>query len=1317
MGQIQSLRHDITLILRLVVLGTGAFLAIASLLIPRRPLVFYEDELVDENFGVTALNRNTWAWGRKILDLGSKHGDLQQKDVPRPPSYARSKSLVKRWESVKFDGTLFRNLFHAYGYRFAFQWFVTFFRIFLSLGPYIVMFKLIETLETMPAEERTFAALWRYVFGLAAFTLAENWIEGWLSWYAIAGMAIPISAQLSALIFEKSLRRKNVKMADKNDADAKDDEVDSKKKDVKKDAKDTKTKDDGDATVLKSRQAIVNLVGVDSRRIADFLAMHYFIIHSIAKLIIYSFFLVRLIGIKPFIAGFLAWAVVLPINVYASKLYLKKQDKFMKVRDEKLAIINEALLGIRQIKFSALEKEWSERILAKRNQELGIIKYLFIVDSVLMACWIVSPILLALVALSTYAIIHGEISASVAFVSIGLFKSLEVSLSVLPEFIGFCLDTLISIRRVGAYLDGPEIKKVVTDGHDVAFDNASIAWPVDAEVPEEERFVLRNLNLSFPRGELSVISGKTGTGKSLLISSLLGEADLLDGTVLMPPTVKPEDRHDSKAHPGNWLLDGAVAFVGQTPWLESASFRDNILFGLPYDEERYNAVIDVCALKKDLDILTDGDKTELGANGINLSGGQKWRVTLARAVYSRAEILVMDDIFSAVDAHVGRQIFEKCIAGPICQGRTVILVTHHVALVNKKTKYLVELGEGTILHAGLTSDLEEDGTLQKIKSNGQSESEIQAEERTQSSTVVNSEEASEDEEEAANALHKVNSKQEAKKYIEDETHEKGSVKKHIYGTYLRATGGLPFWIACAFLYVGYEAGNVGRNWWLQIWTGGQQKSSASANANFLSNSTSSPNPLSEFGMSSAFSYQHGALHAAARPPVHLATESSQDLAFYLGIYGAIALASGIVGCLRIVIMYYMSLRASRILFRQILHTVVRTPLRWLDTVPVGRILNRMTADFDVIDNRLANSTSFFVARILGLCAICAASTLVTPYVLPFAGVLVIVAGVIGKKYMDGARPMKRLESSSKSPVFELFNATLAGVSTLRAFSKTGDYIRKMHYSLDTWNTNRIHFWIFNRWMGLRMALVGTAFTTCVGLLIAIMPISASMAGFSLTFALDFASTILFALRAYAGVELDMNAAERVVEYSELKTEDQGGEQPSAAWPTTGTMKVEELVVGYADGLPAVLRGISFEVSNNERVGVIGRTGAGKSSLTLALFRFLEARSGKVVIDGVDISKIDLHSLRSRLAIIPQVSKQVALPNTFLRLTSLSRTPSCSPEPFAQISTRLIITPMRSSVNVWEEFIFWIRSQAHPPTSLLHLQTPPWHPTISTCSAI
>lgn len=974
--------------------------------------------------------------------------------------------------------------------------------------------------------------------------------------------------------------------------------------------------------MLKSRQAIVNLVGVDTKHIADFAMMQLFIVSSVGKLLIYSGYLIKLIGWLPFGAGILAWSFVLPANTIAAKYYLKAETRLMKNRDNKLAVVNEALLGMRQIKFSALESQWENKILDMRETEISSLKSVFKADAMLFFSWVASPILLAAASLAVYAVVNGTLAPSIAFVSIGVFKSLEVSLSALPELLTGGIDTLVSIRRIDKYLKGPEMKKTLTEGPDVAFDNATIAWPVDDDIPDEDRFLLKNVNLSFPAGELSVISGKTGSGKSLLLHALLGEADLMDGAILVPKTVPPLERHDQKAHAGNWILSGAVAYVGQTPWLESASLRDNILFGLPFDEKRYNIVLDVCALKKDIEILNDGDKTELGANGINLSGGQKWRLTLARAIYSRAEILIMDDIFSAVDAHVGRQIFENCIAGPICKGRTRILVTHHVALVEPLTKYLVELGEGTVMHHGLTSDLAEDGTLEMIKSH-EPRHDNQVEETTDGPTAVNSEDASiEDIDDLeANTLTKVPSKT-AKKFVEDELREKGNVKVRVYGKFLSSSGGWFFWGVCAILFVAFEAGNLGRNWWVRVWTGDSEQTSAHASG--------------EHGLAYALTFEHSGLHGGRNSQMTMTSQTRHSLSYYLWVYVAIAAASGIVGTLRFVWSFIMSIKAARTLFRRILFTILRTRLRWLDTVPVGRILNRMTADFDIIDNRITMDLGFMFWRVLGLLGVCVAALLVSSLMIPLAALLFIVGGLVAAKFLAGARPVKRLESNAKSPVFELFNSSLAGVSTLRAFQKTQVYVDRMHGSLDYWDTISIHNWILNRWIGFRMALIGTVFTTMVGVIVVGSTfVDAALAGFTLSFALDFSGNMLMAIRGYASLELDMNAAERVIEYAEVETENLGGEIPPAAWPTTGNMEIQDLVVAYADDLPPVLKGISFDVKNNERIGVIGRTGAGKSSLTLALFRFLEARSGKVFIDGIDISTIRLLDLRSRLAIIPQ----------------------------------------------------------------------------------
>jgi ABC-type multidrug transport system fused ATPase/permease subunit len=369
-------------------------------------------------------------------------------------------------------------------------------------------------------------------------------------------------------------------------------------------------------------------------------------------------------------------------------------------------------------------------------------------------------------------------------------------LAVIPELTTDLIDAYISIKRVAKYLDAPEIRKNTFDASSISFEKASIAWPSDEEKEAGDlRYVLRDLNISFPENELSVVSGKTGTGKSLLLAAILGEVDVLSGKINVPLPPHSIDRRDHLAYKDNWIIPSSIAFVAQIPWIENASIKDNILFGLPYDDQRYQKVIEVCALRKDLDMLTDGENTEIGANGINLSGGQRWRVTFARALYSRAGILVLDDIFSAVDAHVGRYIFENALTGELGEGRTRILVTHHVGLVKSKTKYVVELGDGTIENAGFVADLEEAGTLQKILSHEEAAAEMQDDDDP---TLVNTEDSSDAD--IGETLKKVDSKKSARKFVEDETREQGRVKTRIYLDYMQSSGGWPFWTIALFAF-------------------------------------------------------------------------------------------------------------------------------------------------------------------------------------------------------------------------------------------------------------------------------------------------------------------------------------------------------------------------------------------------------------------------------------------------------------------------------------------------------------------------------------
>ncbi|KAL9608042.1 MAG: hypothetical protein Q9167_007098 [Letrouitia subvulpina] len=792
-----------------------------------------------------------------------------------------------------------------------------------------------------------------------------------------------------------------------------------------------------------------------------------------------------------------------------------------------------------------------------------------------------------------------------------------MSLAIIPEITAEALEAWVSLKRIGDYLQAPEIEAFTIPSKDISFESAAITWPSDDLSEDSNRFILRDLSFKFPEGELSVISGPTGSGKSLLLASILGEVERLSGTIKVPHS--PSKRYDHKANKGNWIISSAIAYVAQIPWIENATIKDNILFGLPLDEARYRKVISFCALAKDLEMLPDGELTDIGANGINLSGGQRWRVTFARALYSRAGILVLDDIFSAVDAHVGRQLFEEALTGDLGAGRTRVLVTHHIGLCLPKAKYAVSLANGTVLHAGFVEDLRRDGVLDQIVRD-EEEKKLQDEEELEEELArVRSEEDRNGLQKAftntTGRSFKIDSSgvetkniSQPRKFIEEERREKGHVKFSIWREYLNSSGGWPFWSFVVLFFISYEALVLGRSWSIALWT--------------RSYATEESNP----GLTTWKNYHR----IQGYNVVH------SDPSYYLILYLAISTMICITGTLRYLCVFIGSLRSSRILFEKLSYAVLRAPLRWLDTVPVGRILNRFTADFAVVDSRLGNDTAFMLYNFISLIGIIIAGLFVSPYMLLCALMLLFICLFVSMNYLRGAREVKRLESNAKSPIFEQFGSSLAGISTIRAFNKTDEYVENMCIRIDEHARAFWYMWLFNRWLGFRLNIIGAFFTILVAAVIAsATAIDASLAGFALSFALQYSNAVQWTIRQYTNVELAMNATERIVEYSQIPIESESGDSVPAAWPTEGRLEVDGFVAGYADDLPPVLRGLSFVVAKNQRIGVVGRTGAGKSSLTLALFRFLKAREGCIIVDGIDISKIRLHDLRSRLAIIPQ----------------------------------------------------------------------------------
>lgn len=365
-------------------------------------------------------------------------------------------------------------------------------------------------------------------------------------------------------------------------------------------------------------------------------------------------------------------------------------------------------------------------------------------------------------------------------------------------------------------------------------------------------------------------------------------------------------------------------------------------------------------------------------------------------------------------------------------------------------------------------------------------------------------------------------------------------------------------------------------------------------------------------------------------------KADNQLFLYLSVYVGISVLACVIGTVRYYTLMIAGIEASRNLFNDLTYSVLRAPLRWLDTVPVGRIVNRFTTDIYTVDVKLSYDIGLFIHNLLETTGILMAGVTVSPFAIIFAIVILAICLKLSTIYLAGAREVKRLESIARSPIFEQFGSSLAGLATIRAFNKVETYIGIMYTKINVHARTSWNLWLFNMWLDYRMSVVGAIFSTITAALVVYFPsIPASLAGFALSFALQYNNAIVMVLRQYASVELDMNSTERVIEYSKIEIEDQEGMEAPASWPTEGKVEVTDLVVGYSPDLPPVLDGLSFTMEKNQRMGVVGRTGAGKSSLALALFRFLEARRGHIHIDGVDASKVKLHDLRSRLAIIPQ----------------------------------------------------------------------------------
>lgn len=742
-------------------------------LLPRRPDVYTAGQVVDREGTVCAVARYSFHWIDGILKQTGKNQGVEVDDLPQLPYRRRCETLHANFELNRAPKRkLWRTIILVHQGPIFLQLTLTLVNAVLSFCPQIVLYRILSSLEPH-ARDASYGGSGIWVFAFGGLLLLSSAVKQWLFWVVYSRIGIPIYEELTAIIFSKAMRHKDIKRAP---------------------AKKSPFDQEGEPpeqTASKSSQNVINLATVDSRRIADFASLGHLFPSSALKLLVACVLLIRLIGWKSLGCGLGSFFMLMPVNLLVSRRYSRAQKALMANRDQKMAVVTEILRGIRQVKLSAMEGEYQSRISKTRQAELKALWNSFLYNISLSCLCIFGSLILSTFSLAAYAILNGELSASVAFTTMSIFGSLELTISTLPEMVSSGLEAKTSCDRIEIYLETtPEKRAITTPDRNVSFRDASVSWASSSDpMDDDQRFVLRNLNINFPWKGLSIIVGKTGSGKSLLLASVLGECGLLSGIITAPECPKGPSK-------GSWIIDEAMAYVAQTPWVENATVKDNILFGLPYNAIRYRQTLFACALEKDLEMFEDSDQTEIGADGVNMSGGQRWRISLARALYSRAGVLVLDDIFSALDAHTGEHVYRHALVGPLGAGRTRILATHHASLCLGQADYSVVLDSAFVKHAGPVDEcLRESGNIPSLDEMppAVSHPDFNLVGSTQTTDFSNRQSASP-----------------PKAFTQEETRGKGSMKLSLWSTYFRMGGPIPWWMLVISGYLGYVLVYFGR---------------------------------------------------------------------------------------------------------------------------------------------------------------------------------------------------------------------------------------------------------------------------------------------------------------------------------------------------------------------------------------------------------------------------------------------------------------------------------------------------------------------------
>lgn len=943
-----------------------------------------------------------------------------------------------------------------------------------------------------------------------------------------------------------------------------------------------------------------------------------------------------------------------PVMGGIAAIIARLRRQTVKKADERVQLMAEVVNNIRLIKMYAWEFPFADKIYDVRDGERKVLLKGNFLQSLSTT---ITPVILIMATVTTllgYGASGNELLASKAFTLFALFNGMGFSIGTLPYAIRAITEAKVALQRIQELLQLEDAKVFARKTSDkdkrfaVTVSDATFAWnSVQANVngvgTVKERFrgesngraqrtrledecngdvneatpmavagaeqdgYLRDITLHIKKGALIGICGRVGSGKTSLLNALCGEMSLVRGEM---------------------DVNGSIAIVTQQAWIFNATVRDNILFGLPFLKSRYDSVLDTCCLLPDLAQFSCGDLTEIGEKGATLSGGQRQRINLARALYSDRDVFLLDDPLSAVDPRVARRLLERCVLGAL-RDKTVFLVTHSLAALEHCHQVLLMRG-GRIVergtHAALISFPGEYHSMFRLDNTtaaAKPSFESGAGDMLGVRLADSKDDFSSDRDTMDGSL------EGSSRLVKEEEKAVGGLSKQAAWLYVRAAGGPCVVILLGLAFLVFVCAQMFANIWLQMWVDRMQAKKLAVNGT----SVQSPVP---------------GIPAAGNQTLHQGPPAVEDQGFsdnvYYIAYGVAVPVMLLCGIIKGGACTMVLLNAAGELHNKMLNRILRCPASFFDATPSGRITNRFSKDMDEVDIRVPFFLEMVVQSLLSIVLQLLVSVYVYQVFCVVLGAAVVIYLLLDRWLNVGVREVKKLDNLARSAVIVHLSTTLQGVPVIRGFGCHKWFTNKMYELVNRHSVAHVVFHLASRWFTMRMEFVGTCLVAAAAFIVVIMreSVTTGLAGLVLTSVFSVCTFIPFIMRLKSELSARLTSVARIYEYcEELKEEapvhhHDGGHTPrEGVWPSAGELLFEQVCLRYRRGLPLVLNDISFRVRGGQKVGIVGRTGAGKSSILVSLMRLKELESGRILLDGLDIANLGLHELRSAVAVIPQ----------------------------------------------------------------------------------